>query len=80
MAKRTAWETHMKRAAAELSRACADAAAGMESGTTGIKEIRELAGAMKDLAALHAALEKPSAAPDGGVQVSFDHDSTLWRA
>ena len=79
MARTTAWETYMKRAAVELGRACAETAAGMEAGRTGVRESRELAGAMKDLTALHAALEDTAAAPQSQVQVVFDRDAEAWR-
>ena len=75
MGRGGSWETYMKRAAVELGRACAETAAGMEAGRTGVREIRELAGAMKDLTALHAALEDTSAAPQSQVQVVFDRDA-----
>lgn len=79
MGRGGSWETYMKRAAVELGRACAETAAGMEAGRTGVREIRELAGAMKDLTALHAALENTSAAPQSQVQVVFDRDAEAWR-
>ena len=79
MGRTSAWETYMRRAAAQLSRACAETAAGMSGGQTGIREIRELAGAMKDLTALHAALEGKTDAPQNTIQVSFDRDGELWR-
>ena len=79
MGRGGSWETYMKRASVELGRACAETAAGMEAGRTGVREIRELAGAMKDLTALHAALEDTSAAPQSQVQVVFDRDAEAWR-
>ena len=67
----------MRRAAAQLSRACAETAAGM-SGQTGIREIRELAGAMKDLTALHAALEDAPAPVQSEIQICFDRSADTW--
>ena len=72
----SAWERYMKRAAAQLSRACAETAANMSGGETAV---RELAGAMKELTALHAALEGKTDAPQNTIQVSFDRDGELWR-
>ena len=79
MARTTAWETHMRRAAEQLSRACAETAAHMSGDETAVREIRELAGAMKDLTALHAALEGKKSAPQNTIQVSFDRDGEMWR-
>ena len=80
MGRGGSWETYMKRAAVELGRACAETAAGMAAGKAGVREIRELAGAMKDLTALHAALEgTPAAPPQSEVQVIFDRDAETWR-
>ena len=39
----SAWERYMKRAAAQLSRACAETATNMSGGETAVREIRELA-------------------------------------
>ena len=75
----SAWERYMKRAAAQLSRACAETATNMSGGETAVREIRELAGAMKELTALHAALEGKESAPQNTIQVSFDRDGELWR-
>lgn len=75
----SAWERYMKRAAAQLSRACAETATNMSGGETAVREIRELAGAMKDLTALHAALEGKESASQNTIQVSFDRDGELWR-
>ena len=79
MGRTTAWETYMRQAAAQLGRACAETAAHMaENETASVREIRELAGAMKDLTALHAALEGKESAPQNTIQVSFDRDGELW--
>ena len=79
MGRSTAWSTYMRRAAAQLSRACAETAAGMSGGQTGIREIRELAGAMKDLTALHAALEGSSAPVQSDIQIRFDRAADTWN-
>ena len=81
MAKTTAWDTYMKRAAAQLSRARAETAEEMSGGQTGVREIRELAGAMKELTALRVALSSPEKClPRDAVQVSFDEEDGGWRA
>ena len=49
----SAWERYMKRAAAQLSRACAETATNMSGGETAVREIRELAGAMKEIGRAH---------------------------
>ena len=74
----SAWERYMKRAAAQLSRACAETATNMSGGETAVREIRELAGAMKELTALHAALDGNPAAPRSTVQVAFDEERRDW--
>ena len=64
MGRTTAWETYMRQAAAQLGRACAETANHMaENEAASVREIRELAGAMKELTALHAALGGNPAAP-----------------
>ena len=72
MGRTTAWETYMRQAAAQLGRACA------ENETASVREIRELAGAMKELTALHAALGGNPAAPRSTVQVAFDEERRDW--
>ena len=75
MGRTTAWETYMRQAAAQLGRACAETAAHMaENETASVREIRELAGAMKELTALHAALGGNPAALRSTVQVAFDEE------
>ncbi len=79
MGRTTAWETYMRRAAAQLGRACAETAAHMaENETTSVREIRELAGAMKELTALHAALGGDGTVPQSSVQVAFDEERRAW--
>ena len=77
MARTTAWETYMRQAAAQLGRACAETASNMASNEASIREIRELAGAMKDLTALHAALGSGTA-PQSHVQVTFGKEQKDW--
>ena len=78
MGRTTAWETYMRQAAAQLGRACETAAHMAENETASVREIRELAGAMKELTALHAALGGNPAAPRSTVQVAFDEERRDW--
>ena len=79
MGRTTAWEAYMRRAAAQLGRACAETASHMaDRETTSVRDIRELAGAMKELTALHAALHGGDAAQDNRVQVAFDRETGSW--
>ena len=73
MARTTAWETHMRRAAEQLSRACAETAAHA------VREIKELAGAIKELSALNASLKSAAPPADSAVQVAFDPSGDTWR-
>lgn len=79
MSRTTAWETYMRQAAAQLGRACAETAAHMaENETASVREIRELAGAMKELTALYAALNNGASKPQNTVQVFFDKEQKDW--
>lgn len=79
MGKYTAWERYMKRASAQLSRACAEKAASMSGEETAVKDIRELAGAMKDLTALHTVLMPPEDTAQESIQITFDREGESWR-
>ena len=79
MARTRAWETHMRRAAEQLSRACAETAAHMSGDETAVREIKELAGAIKELSALNASLKGKAPPRDSAVQVMFDQSSDTWR-
>ena len=61
MARTPAWESHMRRATEQLSRACAEAASQMSGGSTSVKEIKDLAAAMKELTAMYATRKKADA-------------------
>ena len=80
MGRATAWEAYMRRAAAQLGRACAETASHMaDRETTSVREIRELAGAMKELTALHTALHSGEGTTQGHhVQVAFDRETGSW--
>ena len=79
MARTTAWETHMRRAAKQLSRACAETAAHMSGDETAVREIKELAGAIKELSALNASLKSAAPPADSAVRVAFDPSGDTWR-
>lgn len=81
MKRTTAWDGYVRRAAEQLSRVCAETAEQMSGGEGCVREIRELAGAVKELVALRTALEKEREKGDGrsGVQVSFDRDGEVWK-
>lgn len=79
MGKYTAWERYMKRASAQLSRACAEKASAMSGEETAVKDIKELAGAMKELTALRTALEPQEDTAQGSIQITFDRDGESWK-
>ena len=83
MARTSVWETHMRRAAEQLSRACAETASCMTGGETAVKEIKDLAAAMKELTAMHTARKKSGAPPaekTGGVlHVRFEEREKPWQ-
>ena len=79
MARTTAWETHMRRAVEQLSRACAETAAHMSGDEIAVREIKELAGAIKELSALNASLKSAAPPADSAVQVAFDPSGDTWR-
>ena len=72
MARTTAWETHMRRAAEQLSRACAETAAHMSGDEIAVREIKELS-------ALNASLKSAAPPADSAVQVAFDPSGDTWR-
>ena len=78
MARTTAWETHMRRAAEQLSRACAETASHMSGDETAVREIKELAGAIKELSALNASLKSAAPMADSTVRVAFDPSGDTW--
>lgn len=79
MARYAAWERYMKRASAQLSRACAEKASAMSGGETAVKDIRELAGAMKELTALRTALEPPESAVQEDIRITIDRQGESWQ-
>lgn len=66
----------MLNAAEQLSQACTEAANELSAGAASAREIKELAAAMKELAALRITLESGTAADSRDtVKVVFDADS-----
>lgn len=73
------WRDCIDRAALFLSRACEQAADALDEGEVGVKEIRELTVALKELTALRRSLDgEEDVAADTTVEVSFDKDSEKW--
>ena len=63
----------------QLSRACAETAAHMSGDEIAVREIKELAGAIKELSALNASLKSAAPPADSAVQVAFDPSGDTWR-
>ena len=74
------WNALLEQAAQALSQACETVAASIARGEAGVKDIRELTTALKELNALHRSLE--DGGTEGGeaptVEVSFDDDGEGW--
>ena len=73
------WNALLQQAVRALSQACEGLAQTISHGEAGVKDIRELTAALKELNALHRSLQ------DGGgqeesplVEVSFDGDGEGW--
>ena len=73
------WNALLQQAVRTLSQACEGVAEAISHGEAGVKDIRELTAALKELNALHRSLHE-----DGGeeesplVEVSFDGDGEGW--
>lgn len=73
------WNALLQQAVRALSQACEGVAEAISRGEAGVKDIRELTAALKELNALHRSLHE-----DGGeeesplVEVSFDGDGEGW--
>ena len=74
------WQTVLEQAICALSQACEAAAEAISRGDAGVKDIRELTTALKELHALRRTLgEKASEeAESPTVEVSFDGDGEEW--
>ena len=73
------WNALLQQAVRALSQACERLPEALSRGEAGVKDIRELTAALKELNALHRSLHE-----DGGeeesplVEVSFDGDGEGW--
>ena len=56
-----------------------ETAAHMSGDEIAVREIKELAGAIKELSALNASLKSAAPPRDSAVQVMFDQSSDTWR-
>lgn len=87
MARTTAWETHMRQAAEKLARACLDLVERMNGDDTAAKEIKEMAAAMKELAAMRTTMHKPPGVQKAKEEpesvsvcrVAFDTAAEEWK-
>lgn len=71
------WRACMETAVETLCRACHHVAKAVDRDEAGVKEIRELAAALKELSALRRSLEEGQA-QDTAVYVTFDGDGAAW--
>ena len=73
----------MRQAVEKLTRACDHLADRMSGDETAVKEVKELAAAMKELAAMRAALQKQSSASQAqappAIRIAFSPDAEKWR-
>ena len=74
------WQRVLEQAICALSQACEEAAEAISRGAAGVKDIRELTTALKELHALRRTLgDKDSEeAESPTVEVSFDGDGEEW--
>ena len=73
------WTELLENAALSLSQACEKAAETISRGEAGVKEIRELTSALKELTALRRSLDSDSEVTEPpAVEVSFDNDGEGW--
>ena len=73
------WNALLQQAAQSLSQACEQAAEALSQGEAGVKDIRELTAALKELSALHRSLHDDSNEEESPtVEVSFDDDGEGW--
>lgn len=73
------WNSLLQQAVRSLSQACEGLAETIARGEAGVKDIRELTTALKELNALHRSLEGSGKdAESATVEVSFDGDGEGW--
>jgi len=73
------WNALLQQAVRALSQACEGVAEAISQGEAGVKDIRELTAALKELSALHRSLHDDSNEEESPtVEVSFDDDGEGW--
>ncbi len=72
------WQAVLEQAICALSQACETAAEAISRGEAGVKDIRELTTALKELNALHRSLDSGGEEEAATVEVSFDGDGEGW--
>ena len=73
------WNALLQQAVRALSQACEQAAEALSQGEAGVKDIRELTAALKELNALHRSLQEGNGEEESPlVEVSFDGESEGW--
>ncbi len=73
------WNALLQQAVRTLSQACEGVAEAISHGEAGVKDIRELTAALKELNALHRSLHEDGGEEDSPlVEVSFDGDGEGW--
>ena len=73
------WNAILEQAAQSLSQACEGLAEAISQGEAGVKDIRELTAALKELSALRRSLNDDSNEEESPtVEVSFDDDGEGW--
>ena len=73
------WNALLQQAVRTLSQACEGVAEAISHGEAGVKDIRELTAALKELNALHRSLQEDGEGEESAtVEVSFDGDGEGW--
>ena len=73
------WNALLQQAVRTLSQACEGVAQAISHGEAGVKDIRELTAALKELNALHRSLQEGSGEEESPlVEVSFDGEGEGW--
>ena len=73
------WNALLQQAVRTLSQACEGVAEAISRGEAGVKDIRELTAALKELNALHRSLQDRDGEEESPlVEVSFDGEGEGW--
>ena len=73
------WNALLQQAVRTLSQACEGVAEAISHGEAGVKDIRELTAALKELNALHRSLQDTDGEEESPlVEVSFDGEGEGW--